>query len=276
MKNVFYALALTALMTACSSKFDPDVAFKGEIDENFLTTLSRGEIPVTLVQDCSKSYIFTKPYVDGQGVGDWEEWNGEGWSVSNHNIYVFNGCSWDVYSHLPFLDADRILLESWITNAWWDYEDKTGYNKRHFIKCPFEFDIKNKKVLIGELWNNIESANNDILVLSHDGYGYGATETSSFGIRSLVKHIYTYYSKPQTIFDPENDETYETIKDVVLARLRLMIEYFGDVWTETAVDGIYELKLAKIEELLLAGKNKWEDLTDEEKDEIYPFRSLSN
>lgn len=264
MKNLFFLLALTTLLTSCSSKFDPDIAFKGKIDENFLTAMSRGEIPVSLIQNCSESYIYTKPYVDGHGVGDWEEWDGDGWSVSNPNIFVFNGCSWNVYNPTPHLTT-KDQFEDVITTVWLDYKEKTGYNKSHFIKCTFEIDIPDKKVMIGERWYKIESANNGMLVLSSDGYAYG----SGLKITSLVKHIYTYYNKPEKCFNPENDEAYETIKDATLARLRLMIEYFGDVWTKNTGNGVLEIKLAKIEELFLAGKSRWEDLTDEEKDDVY-------
>lgn len=260
MKKIFFTLIMAALLSSCSS-IDPDVDFKGKVDDDFMITLSRGEIPMSLSADYQKSYVFTKSYKNGKTSGDWKKLDYTkllGFSITNPDVHILNGSSWTGYEKFPHM-GDDYLGERGVANAWREYKQFTGYDKCQLRKCSFEYDPQNRRVLIDDKWYNVESATGDKIVLSEDSF-FGDDKNGVTEITEVVKYVYTYYKKPP-YFDPWNVDTYESVVDIMLGQIRIMKEYKGDVWTFNRGG---KLNLAKLEEVLLAGKLTFEDLDEGE------------
>ena len=229
MKFFIYTLILTALLTACSSKFDPDIAFKGEIDDNFLTALSRGEASVTFEHDFG-SCFFYKSYIDGKAVGEWKELNTDGllgFSTSFYKqIVIADGYTWNCYD----IDINGDIYEQMVDGAWNYYKEENGLSHNEYVKCRFEYNPSEKAVKIYGSVYEVESASDDKLVISCETPSYHYNDKGEWVIFQIQKGIYTLRKKDGLPIDFENSLMFDSRKDVILARLAVLREHYGDVF----------------------------------------------
>ncbi|MDE5810101.1 MAG: membrane lipoprotein lipid attachment site-containing protein [Muribaculaceae bacterium] len=257
MKKIFFTLILTAFLSSCS--VDPEVDFKGKIDEDFLLSISRGEVSMTLSPNDKKSHIFTRPCEDGKPSEKWKV--DDAWGESA--VHIFSGSKWVYYGKLPS-DREDYLCEGAVETAWGQYklQIKDTNSKIQMRKCSFEYDPQTKKVLFDDKWWNVESASKGKIVIS---YSFECNKDNHPQPVNIAKHVYTFNVK-SLYYDPDNVDTYESAIDAMLSHIRILRNYKGDIWT--FYNGESKLNLAKLEEALLAGKIKYEDLDEGEYEAI--------
>lgn len=250
MKKIFFTLILTAFLSSCS--VDPEVDFKGKIDEGFLLSISRGEVSMTLSPNDKKSHIYTRPCKDGKPSEKWKV------DVANEEpcVHIFNGSSWVVYSKMPW-DQEDYLCEGEVDWAWDQYCRQIRNDKTQMRKCMFEYDSQTKRVLFDEKWWNVESASKGKIVIS---YSYECNKDNHPQPVNVAKHVYTFNVKP-LYYDPDNVDTYESAIDAMLSHIRILRHYKGEIWNFSS--GL-KLNLSLLEEAFLAGKLQYEDLDEGE------------
>lgn len=268
MKLFYLALTIILFLTACSSNIDPDIAFKGEIDDTFLTALSRGETSITLNRVPNECYEFIKPVVEGNVVGEWEKSATLCSPALILDLYISQGCAWNEYLFDQTDHRHRLDFESEINCAWIEYKSKTGFNKKEYIKCHFKYEAQSKKIMIDDLWFNVESATENKFVLSHESNSYVYKDDKNI-VSNVVKEIYSYCKGSENADELVGEAiTYESRKEVLIAHIRMMKEYGGDIWTLSWGGSIPRINLSLIEEIIASDKT-YSSLSNRDLEEIF-------
>lgn len=229
-KLMAIAIALLAMVAvcACSSYEDPDVAFKGNVDGNFLNALARGETSVTFSKKDSKSYEMDyAAYLNGTG-----KWDDEpkdqlgGGGLGYDKLVIINGRTW---SPLELYDKST-LAPSLLVTPWKVFCKETGYNKDVYVACPMEFDAESKSLKIGELTYSVEKAEGNELTLSRIGQIYQINDqTGDFEITKAYKTVVFYKKAAMETPDMNQVVYFDSEKDAKLGMIAMLREHFGDI-----------------------------------------------
>ncbi len=251
-------IALLAMIAtgACSYE-DPDIAFKGNIDNNFLRSLARGESSITLTKTGAKNYVMDyKKYLNGSGK--WDEEKGDilgGGSAGIDQLIIINGRTWS-----PIYLFDRsTLAPSLILGPWNVYRKRTGFDKEVYIACPIEYDEEAKTLKIKDHTYSIEKAENKNLTLSIISEIYQLTDNYQWTITQASKSIVFY--KKSAMETPDMDKVlyFDSEKEAKLAMVKILREYFGDVINLNSFGNAFTLpilNLAQLEENLRNGDDE--------------------
>lgn len=244
MKRITYQITtallvtLLAVISGCSSYEDPDIAFKGNIDENFLNGLSRGETSVKF--DLSDYKVFEMDYASyHKGNGKWSTFNKSigGLHPSLSSLIILDGKCWSV---LNLVDA-QTLQPSVLSQLWFNYCKETGCNNTVYVTCPFEFNAKDNYVVVGghtfsvngnskstKLNLGIEKAAADNMILSGLNT-ISVVDDNNNLVPDYVTKTILFYKK--VVLEPlAVDECYkfDNITDALLGIIKLLREKYGD------------------------------------------------
>lgn len=222
------ALLAMAAVSACSSYEDPDIAFKGKVDGDFLNSLARGETSVTFSKNGTKGYVMD--YASYQnGTGKWDEApKGQlgGAGLGYDKLVIINGRTW---SPLELYDKST-LAPSLLVIPWKAFCKETGYNKSVYVACPMEFDAESKSLKIGELTYSVEKAEGNELTLSMIGHIYQINDqTGDFEITEASKTLLFYKKAAMETPDMNQVAYFDSEKDAKLGMIAMLREHFGDV-----------------------------------------------
>ena len=288
MKNEIYNKAIMALqlilitvtLNACSSYDDPDIKFKGKVDSDFMTSLSRGEISMTF--DLTDHKVYEMDYHDYiSGKGNWEDIDDIDGIVGpmvtdfTGNLTVING---KTFSPLRMTDAGT-SQPSILTIPWKRYCKETDCDETIYINNPFTYDSNSQTVTIGQhtyscsgnsktnkVEYQIEKAENGEITLSNVST-YQKQERGEY-VPYCVRKEYLFYKKT-ALKQIETNNCYDSITDALLSIVRLMRNKYGDTpyWSMGYIDNIqYQMiiDLAQVE------KNIQEGTYENEGDAIRP------
>lgn len=231
LKN-FFTLSITILLTSivcsCSSSddIDPDVFFKGNVDASFLSELSRGESSITL--ELKGSYIFTMDYATfGTSEQKWEradniQLDGQ---IFAEKITIHQGRTLDLLVIPP---VSGNYIEDCISTLWYNYCQKTKFDKEIFVECRFDFNANDKKLTLDNREFEVEKADNNEIILSVISPEYRTDENKERVPVSMTKTIIvlskTTFEEP----DSENILTFETRKEALTTMIKMAHQEFGD------------------------------------------------
>jgi len=237
----------SAALSACSSYDDPDMAFKGKVDEAFLTALARGEASVAFHKKDVRTY--EKEYTAYQrSNGKWEEVKedqlGIGKTLVPDMFSISDGRTWALFDFDRTIEEESLLAGSWNIHC-----KRTGYDKEIYEACPFEFNATDKKVTINGREFEVEKAEGDELIISMIGTLYSTDEaTGEWGPSHAYKDIYFLNKKAPDVPDPDKITYYDSHKDVLLAIVRLLRSEYGDTFNMGSNLTYPHVNLAQIEE----------------------------
>ncbi|MDE5858527.1 MAG: membrane lipoprotein lipid attachment site-containing protein [Muribaculaceae bacterium] len=265
MKKIYFALTLAAVLTACSEEFNPDVDYKGEIEDNYLTQLEQGEASATFRYNKNETRVYTRTFVDSVG-GKWSEVTGTVAPMTAPDYFdLYQGKSWIPYVPSPKRE-EQVLFEPEIEIAWKEYISKTGFDTTECIVYPVVYDVEAQKIQITEVWYTVERANNQRLLLSINKMESNNEE---------VKNLYTYY-QPDYMgswnaqkWDEHfgKMQGFNTPEEIILNRIDLMKIFNKEnpIWKYNPKDTDYRhLNLDLIKELILEGKTE-DEVTNNER-----------
>lgn len=249
-KLMAMAIALLAMVavSACSSYEDPDVAFKGKVNANFLNALSRGETSVTF--KIEKVHSYEKEYNKNSLNGDkWTEITGkydiDGINIIPDRFSIYQGRTW-----ITVELSDLIPEECLLAGAWNIYCKKTKFNKDIFVADKVEFNQDNKTLKLNGTVFEVESANEDKLIISNLSETY-SIKSSELKPSHLSKTIIIL--KKNAIEIPETGHilSYESRNEAMLAMVRMIRAEYGDVLNLGSNYTFPHINLAQIEENIL-------------------------
>ena len=252
-KLMAIAIALLAMVaiSACSYE-DPDIAFKGNIDANFLNSLARGETSITLSKtDCKEYEMDYQKYLNGSGKWDKAEDGRLGGSdLGVDKLIIINSRTWN-----PILLFNKsTLAPSLIYEPWEIYCKETGFDKEIYIACPIEYDADSKTLKIENITFSIEKAENDKLILSTVGEIYQYTQPDKFEPTKASKTILFYKKSAMEPPDMDNILYFDTEKEAKLAMVRILRGHFGDYIDRNHYGHAYTysiINLAQLEDNIL-------------------------
>lgn len=217
-KLMVMAIALLAMVavSACSSDDDPMTPYKGKIDYELLSAISRGDRSILLEID--SVYTVRKKVTDKE----WKETVVVGWSASS--LVITDGKALRSVSLINTTDGASILYIPWNV-----YCHETGYDKTYAFASSLEYDEKNKTISFGASKNDIEKAVGDELNISE------TLEWDIEGEPGLTKFTYCYKIKPY-FKGIEDYIIVKTEKEAKLAMVKLLREHYGDVMRLKASD----------------------------------------
>lgn len=247
---------IAVALCSCSSYEDPDDMFSSKIDENFLLSISRGEINVKLSGSENHEYIRSYSAEEGQGVGKWEVSEYIGWRKGcvPYNFFIYNGSGWNVID----LYVSWGPLPTMLGDIWQLYCKYANYTKSYtnfLYRLPLVYDSKTKTITVGGHELKVVGASKEYITCSQVSLGYGSTEITEF--KSITK--YNVYSLDSA--GMESRDFFESENEIKLYMVRLMREYFGDIIDESYSDDMIYYKdtvfdLAKYEKYLLGESNE--------------------
>ena len=215
------------LFAACQSYDDPDVAFKGNIDDGFLNSLARGESSISLTETDSRYY--EKDYDNYRhNSGKWEEPKEDllGGGFRSKNLIITEGKSWsDVLLYNP-----STLAPSLVAYPWEIYCQKTKFDKKVYVACPVKYNATDKTLSIDDKTFTVEKASDTELILSITGLLYKSNvSTGKLEPSKASKNILFYEKAAIETPDIDNAIYYDSNKNAKIAMVKMMREYFGDV-----------------------------------------------
>jgi len=248
-KTIVVALFVAAIMCACSSYDDPDIDFKGNIDNTFMNSLARGTTSVTFTWDDILEYEMDyKEYQKGERK--WEDVTGKyigGALPGFGKLIILNGCSWSPVS----LTDPTTSCPSMISAVWPIYCRLTGFDKEVYVACPIEFDAEKKTLKVDDCIYNIEKAEGDNMILSTESVFYRSDEREGLVPSHARKYVIFY--KKATMESPDMDKViyFDSNKEAQIAMVVMLREYFGDKINLNSYGNMYTypiVNLALLEE----------------------------
>lgn len=253
------ALLAMAAVSACSSEDDPNDAFKGNVDKNFMESIARGETSITFNLNHINGYEMDyAAYQDGTGKwGTRKELDGP--SISGINgLTVLNGNSWrSVKRYQIYTGCPSPLFDVWTI-----YEELNGFRKGVYVSCPVEYNADNKTFKVEDTVYNIEKATDNELVLSTEGLSYSMNNQHELVPSKATKYIMFYNKAAMEMPDIETCIYSESETNAKLEMVRILREFFGDEVNLNNYHGnmlTYPMvNLKTIEEHLRSGKDEYE------------------
>ena len=148
------AIALLAMLaiSACSSEDDPNNAFKGNVDKEFMESIARGETSITFNLNHTNEYEMDyAAYQNGTGKWDTRK-EVDGPSISGINgLTVLNGKSWRPVNRYQIGTG----CPSSLFSVWTIYEELNGFCKKVYVSCPVEYNADNKTFKVEDKVYNI-------------------------------------------------------------------------------------------------------------------------
>lgn len=254
------AMIAVVVFSACQSYEDPDTAFKGKINDGFMNSMARGETSVTFRQtDYLKYEMDYNAYQ--YRTGKWSEAKELGYGESTPGFFglvVHNGKSWRPVKKYQ----DDTNCPSPLFDIWKIYCELTGVYKEVFVACPITFDAEHKKFTVEDAVYDVESAENNELVLSYEGLGYKPDNENKLVPCKAYKYIVSYKKAAMEMPDLDNILYFGSDTEAKIAMIITLREYFGDEINLNHYHGnmlTYPIiNLAKIEEHLRSGKDEYE------------------
>ncbi|MDE5969805.1 MAG: hypothetical protein K2G74_03125, partial [Muribaculaceae bacterium] len=245
-------------------EFNSDVDYKGEIEDNYLTQLEKGETAAVFRYNSLETRVYSRTVVDSV-AGKWSEVTGTVAPMTPPDHFdIYQGKSWIPYVPAPDR-KDQILFEPEIKIAWEEYIGKTGFDTTECIVYPVIYNAEAQQIEITKVKYTIERANHHRWLLS-----INKMESSN----EEIKNLYTYY-QPEDMggWNTEKWDEYfgkyqgfETPQDIILNRIDLMkiLNKDNPIWKYNPKDtDLRYLNLDLIKELILQGKTEDEITSNE-------------
>ena len=257
------AIAVVA-MVACTSYEDPDIAFKGKIDKNFLSSVSRGETSVTYTKKDSRDY-FKDIAAANNSDEKWREDREEvdGWSSPLPMILtITDGRAWSPID----LNDPITLCPSLVSSPWIIFCKETGYDKEVYIACDVEYNEDDNVLKIGNIDLSVEKASDNQLTASYI-YTISKVDNDVLVPWRLEKTVVFYERSMLAELDKDKIIFFETEKEAKIAMVQMLREYFGDEINLNHYGNMYTYPIINLALL--------EDDLRNDRDEDYSWRIYS-
>lgn len=238
-KKISSALVTLMIMMAvagCSSYEDPDVVFKGPVDDDFLSALARGEVSIQLTTHYYQRYYQA---IDNNGkcVSKWGSYA----DLPTEWQQIMTGCfrlpdfkqttiSEGKTIHIePYNDENEpsAIPEIYQVYSMWNYYVRETASDIKYGYCrPVTYNKDSHTLRIRDFDFHVESANDKKIVLSFFADNYQCIQTAAVNI----KYVATFEVKPTNGLDISKTKLYDDRNDMILAMVILMRSYFGDIF----------------------------------------------
>lgn len=204
------------LLTSCAGDDAPDMP---KDNADFFKALTRGEASVSYklasFEAYDKEYAVSDKY-EKLNLEDWVGWELPAPGV----ITIHEGKTWSPL--VMFTEVEGPVALSFPLEA---YRQKTGFSKRFYVACPFEYDDESNEVTIGEKRYEKVSVNEEELVVNYiSQYWKGGVE----GVAGEWKWVLTYEKSALSLPDMEKILFYDSEYDAFMAILEMLRAEFGD------------------------------------------------
>lgn len=241
LRTVFTVLICAICLAGCSSHTyeDPDITFKGEINDELLSDLADGKL-ISEIR-CYSAEIYSKPIDDRGNIADeWQFVETERWSMGYNDhkmirfnlleMYIKDGRAWIYDPYYRAINYNIPLLYG----MWGSFARIAKIEDLYGYKCDFVYDKQNHKLTINGNRFDVECCDENHLVLSYEEI----TETGDYGEKiPLQKFKYVFDCSPLhgSLYDPVHmsnklaDITmFNSEAELKIHMIQSMRKFFGD------------------------------------------------
>lgn len=224
-------LMIVAVFSSCSTYEDPNIVFKGPVDNDFLTALSRGEESIQLYEN--EAFIYYQAIDDnGKSQSKWLKRE----NLSSKQLGLIpEGFNFPVYKNLiisqgkvlhiePYTDDTNPATKSPVYYCWDIYCNETENDIKFGYTSPFVYNTENQTLTICNYTFNIESIDKNHFILSSFADLYNHFHTACINMKCV-----TCFDGRPILEDISKVRLYDTQVEMQIGMLILMRKYFGDV-----------------------------------------------
>lgn len=201
-----------ALLVSCQSTDDPDQILPSDDTWSSLMTEAKNSVVYQLQE--LQWYTADKD-ADGLPANEWTPTNVYGLSAYPELMVTIDNRSW---AQMPMFKSSVGILP--VAVPWLAYCDMTSCEKKILVSCPVVYSNDNASVSINGFKMDIEHVSSDSLAVS---------DIQDYDSR-LLKTVRRYSIHKLKDANLENLAPYDTERDAMLAMIKCLREYFGDIY----------------------------------------------